>query len=116
VSKTCGPSNPLVVWAGLVDAALDVGAQPLVDGQIQLFLAAEVVVDAADARARLGHTSAIVTAVNPRAPNTSVAASRMRCWVASVLAQRQAGASVMLRTVRWLPPDLALADYVTVNY
>jgi hypothetical protein len=32
--------------------------------------------------------SAIVAAVNPRAANTSVAASRMRCCVASVFAQR----------------------------
>jgi hypothetical protein len=32
--------------------------------------------------------SVIVVAVNPRAANTSVAASRMRCCVASVFAQR----------------------------
>jgi hypothetical protein len=37
--------------------------------------------------------SAIVAAVNPRAANTSVAASRMRCCVASVFAQRRVGVS-----------------------
>ena len=35
--------------------------------------------------------SAIVAAENPRVLNTSVAASRMRCCVASVLAQRRVG-------------------------
>jgi hypothetical protein len=46
-------------------------------------------VDAADAGAGMVATiSAIVAAVNPRAANTSVAASRMRCCVASVFAQR----------------------------
>ncbi|MCW2664252.1 MAG: hypothetical protein JWP83_5404, partial [Mycobacterium sp.] len=33
-------------------------------------------------------TSAIVAAVNPLVAKTSVAASRIRCWVAPVFAQR----------------------------
>ncbi|CNL53963.1 Uncharacterised protein [Mycobacterium tuberculosis] len=35
-------------------------------------------------------TSAIVVAVKPLVANASVAASRIRCWVAPVLAQRRA--------------------------
>jgi hypothetical protein len=43
--------------------------------------------------AEVATMSAIVASVNPWAPNTSVAASRMRCWVASVRAQRRDGAA-----------------------
>jgi len=51
------------------------------------------VVDAADAGSRVVDLSAIVAAVNPRAANTSVAASRMRRCLASVFAQRRVGMS-----------------------
>src|ERR1700751_2408995 len=41
-------------------------------------------------------TSAIVAALNPRVAKTSVAASRIRRWVAPVLAQRRAWAEVAI--------------------
>src|ERR1700721_1576846 len=48
-------------------------------------------------------TSAIVAAVNPLVAKTSVAASRIRCWVAPVFAQRRACAEVAI------PPTLSVA-------
>src|ERR1700757_3991281 len=52
-------------------------------------------------------TSAIVAALNPLVAKTSVAASRIRCWVAPVLAQRRACAEVAIprryRVCRPLP-------------
>jgi hypothetical protein len=76
---------------GRVDMSVDIGGQSLEDGEEQLLLTAEVVIDAADAGTRPSQMSAIVAAVNPRAAKTSVAASRMRSCVASVFARRRAG-------------------------
>src|ERR1700742_1014647 len=55
-------------------------------------------------------TSAIVAALNPLVANTSVAASRIRCWVAPVLAQRRAcaeGALPRRYRVCRPPPEFA---------
>jgi hypothetical protein len=45
--------------------------------------------------------SATVATVNPLEAKTSVAASRMRCWVASVFAQRRVGVSEWPGTRSW---------------
>ena len=83
------------------DPGLDDRGHVVVDRQEQFVLSAEVVVDAADAGARRAvTTSPIVAALYPRSRNTVVAEFRMRCWVASVLAQRRRRSGISGRASR----------------